>query len=491
MTKNDVVNLLQIRKKKHMLFSSTVFIYLFLPFTLVCYYGIFRQSRTMKNTFLLIMSLLFYGWGEPKFVFAMLASIAFNWFFGLLVDKAKNEKQMCKAKYFIAIDCILNLGMLFIFKYLNFTSEIIFSLFGESSPIPKIALPIGISFFTFQAMSYVLDVYRGRGEVQKNILNVGLYISFFPQLIAGPIVRYETVAEEIKNRRENSDDFFEGFTRFIIGLGKKVLLANNVAIIADNVFGYAEIGTISMPLAWIGAIAYTLQIYFDFSGYSDMAIGLGKMFGFHFLENFNYPYISKSITEFWRRWHMSLGSWFRDYVYFPLGGSRVKKGRLILNLFAVWLLTGIWHGANWTFLVWGLMYFVLLVVEKISGFTNKSGKIVDSLKWIYTMLFVIIGWVIFRSNSLNCAVEYLKSMFMFRSISGEEIAFAKAMFSQVVVIFFVGFMSATPFVKKLGEKVKQNVFTDTLYILAITLIFVFSVASLVSSSYNPFIYFNF
>ncbi len=437
------------------------------------------------------MSLLFYGWGEPKFVFAMLGSITINWLFGLLVDKAKNENKISKAKWLIAFDCALNLGMLFVFKYLNFTSEILFDLFGKNSPIPKIALPIGISFFTFQAMSYVLDVYRGKGTVQKNILNVGLYISFFPQLIAGPIVRYETIAEEIKHRKENADDFFEGFTRFIIGLGKKVLLANNVAIIADNVFGYAELGTISMPLSWIGAIAYTLQIYFDFSGYSDMAIGLGKMFGFHFLENFNYPYISKSITEFWRRWHMSLGSWFRDYVYFPLGGSRVKKGRLIFNLFVVWLLTGIWHGANWTFLVWGLMYFVLLVVEKITGFTNKGGKLTNPLKWIYTTLFVIIGWVIFRSESLLSAMEYLKSMFIYSSISADEIAFSKAMISQSATIFIVGLISATPIVKKIGEKIKPNFFTDTVYVVAITLIFVFSIASLVSNSYNPFIYFNF
>jgi len=474
-----------------MLFSSTTFIYLFLPFTLVCYYGIFRQSRTLKNVFLLIMSLLFYGWGEPKFLFAMLGSIAFNWFFGLSVGKAKNENKISKAKWLIAFDCALNLGMLFVFKYLNFTSEILFDLFGENSPIPKIALPIGISFFTFQAMSYVLDVYRGRGEVQKNILNVGLYISFFPQLIAGPIVRYETVAEEIKYRRENADDFFEGFTRFIIGLGKKVLLANNAAIIADNVFGYAELGSISMPLSWIGAIAYTLQIYFDFSGYSDMAIGLGKMFGFHFLENFNYPYISKSITEFWRRWHMSLGSWFRDYVYFPLGGSRVKKNRLVFNLFAVWLLTGIWHGANWTFLVWGLMYFVLLVIEKLTGFINKGGKLFSPLKWMYTMLFVIIGWVIFRAESLTGAFDYLKSMFVYRGISPQELAFSKAMISQCAVIFLIGFVSATPLLKRVGERIKPNFFTDTIYVIAVTIIFVLSIASLVSNSYNPFIYFNF
>jgi len=474
-----------------MLFSSTTFIYLFLPFTLACYYGIFRRSQTMKNVFLLIMSLLFYGWGEPKFVFAMVGSIIINWFFGLLVDKAKNENKTVQAKWLIAFDCILNLGMLFVFKYLNFTSDFLFELFGKSSPIPKILLPIGISFFTFQAMSYVLDVYMRRGEVQKNLFNVGLYVSLFPQLIAGPIVRYETVAKEINERKENADDFFTGFTRFIIGLGKKVLLANNVAIIADNIFGYASIESLSMPVAWIGAIAYTLQIYFDFSGYSDMAIGLGKMFGFHFLENFNYPYISKSITEFWRRWHMSLGSWFRDYVYFPLGGSRVNKGRLIFNLFTVWLLTGIWHGANWTFLVWGLMYFALLVFEKLSGLSKKDVRLINPIKWIYTMFFVIIGWVIFRSDNLSMAGDYLKSMFIYKDISFNELEYFKAVLGQSFAIFVIGIICSTPIAKKLAEKVKQNVFTDTVYVIFVTLVFVLSIASLVSSSYNPFIYFNF
>ena len=474
-----------------MLFSSTTFIYLFLPFALICYYGVFRWSRTLQNVFLLIMSLLFYGWGEPKFVFAMLASIAVNWALGLLVNKAKCENKTGVAKWGIFITCVLNLGMLFVFKYLNFTSEILFSLFGKASPIPKIALPIGISFFTFQAMSYVLDIYRGRGEVQKNILNVGLYVSFFPQLIAGPIVRYETVSKEIKHRKENAEDFFEGFTRFGLGLGKKVLIANNVAIIADNIFGYAKLGSISMPLAWVGAIAYTLQIYFDFSGYSDMAIGLGKMFGFHFLENFDYPYISKSITEFWRRWHMSLGTWFRDYVYFPLGGSRVSKGRVIVNLFAVWALTGIWHGANWTFLVWGLMYFVLLCVEKNTPFLKKSGKVINIFKWIYTMLFVVIGWVIFRSESLKGAFTYLESMFAIRSISPEELAFFQSTLSQSAVIFLIGFVASTPILKNIGERLKPNFITNAVYVLAVALIFVLSISSLVSSSYNPFIYFNF
>ena len=444
----------------------------------------------MQNIFLFIMSLIFDGWGEPKFVFAMLGSITINWLFGLLVDKYKARNKMGIVKLCIAIDCILNLGMLFVFKYLNFTSEIICSIFGANSPIPKIALPIGISFFTFQAMSYVLDIYRGKGEVQKNILNVGLYVAFFPQLIAGPIVRYETVAEEIKFRKEMSDDFFDGFTRFVIGLGKKVLLANNVALIADNVFGTASAGPVSSAAAWLGAIAYTLQIFFDFCGYSDMAIGLGKMFGFHFLENFNYPYISKSITEFWRRWHMSLGTWFRDYVYFPLGGSRVKKGRAISNLFVVWLLTGIWHGANWTFSVWGLLYFFLLAIEKSSGIVEKEGKLLNIAKWLYTMFFVIIGWVIFRAESLGVAVKYIGYMFGINNQTADFAPFI-AMLYQSVMVIAVGVICSTPIFKILGEKIKENILTNMIYACVIAVIFVLSVSSLVSSSYNPFIYFNF
>lgn len=473
-----------------MLFSSATFIYLFLPFVLICYYGLFKWSRTMQNIFLFIMSLIFYGWGEPKFVFAMIGSIFINWLFGLLVHKFKEENKINKAKIYIFIDCFLNLGMLFVFKYLNFTSDIIFSIFGANSPIPKIALPIGISFFTFQAMSYVIDIYRDRGEVQKNILNVGLYISFFPQLIAGPIVRYETVAQEIKHRKETSDDFFDGFTRFVIGLGKKVLIANNVAIIADNVFGQVGTGPVSVAAAWLGAIAYTLQIFFDFCGYSDMAIGLGKMFGFHFLENFNYPYISKSITEFWRRWHMSLGTWFRDYVYFPLGGSRVKKSKAISNLFLVWLLTGIWHGANWTFIVWGLLYFVLLAIEKTSGITEKEGRLINVVKWLYTMFFVIIGWVIFRADSLGVAMNYIGYMFGVNNQTADFAPFM-AMLYQSITVTTVGIICSTPIFKILGQKIKENFLTNIIYACMIAVIFVLSVSSLVSSSYNPFIYFNF
>ena len=470
-----------------MLFSSTVFIYLFLPIVIAAYYLLFYKSLFLKNLFLFAASIFFYGWGEPKFVLVMMLSIIVNWFFGLVVDKAKRKGSKTGTSLAIAATCIFDLGLLFVFKYLNFTESIICSILGTSPAISKIVLPIGISFFTFQAMSYVLDVARGKGEVQKNILNVGLYIAFFPQLIAGPIVRYETVAYEIKNRRENIEDFFGGFSRFIIGLGKKVLLSNNFALLADKAFELAPAGELSTAMAWLGAIAYTFQIFFDFSGYSDMAIGLGKMFGFHFLENFNYPYISRSITEFWRRWHISLGSWFRDYVYIPLGGSRVKKPRLILNLFAVWALTGIWHGANWTFLVWGLMYFVLLCFEKLSGFNNW--KMPSVLKWLYTMLFVIIGWVIFRADSISEAIRYISIMFGINGAGFTDGIFA-GYFAQSFILLIIGAICSVPLADKFSG-IKSGFAGDVAYVIALTALFALCISGLVSNSYNPFIYFNF
>lgn len=474
-----------------MLFSSTVFIYLFLPAVLFGYYVLFRWTRSLQNVFLLITSLFFYAWGEPTFVLIMLASIVGNWIFGLLVDKSKSSEKRYLSKVVIVLTCIFNLSILFVFKYFTFTATTVCDLFGINAAIPDIALPIGISFFTFQAMSYVIDVYRGKGEVQKNILNVGLYISFFPQLIAGPIVRYETVAEEIKNRKETLNDFLDGFARFIVGLAKKVLLANQFAILADSSFNSCANGeSVSVAFSWLGAIAYTLQIFFDFSGYSDMAIGLGRMFGFHFLENFDYPYISTSITEFWRRWHMSLGTWFRDYLYFPLGGSRVKKPRLIFNLFVVWLLTGIWHGANWTFILWGLMYFVLLVIEKLTGLQKKSGKGINIIKWLYTIFFVIIGWVLFRSDSLSTAWTYIKSMFGMCGNAGADGMFV-GYFWQNIIMLIVGMIICTPVFKILKTKIKSNAVTDIIYILVTVSLFALSVSSLVSNSYNPFIYFNF
>ena len=472
-----------------MLFSSTTFLYLFLPIVLFFNFIVFKKSRLLQNIFLLFASLFFYAWGEPKFVLVMIASIAVNWFFGLIISKKRDNKII--SKLIIALDVAFNLSLLFVFKYLTFAGNVFNDITGMNLTIPSIALPIGISFFTFQAMSYVIDVYRQKGEVQTNILYVGLYISFFPQLIAGPIVRYETIADEIKNRKETVDDFFNGFARFVVGLSKKVLLANSFAILADQTFDSAQNGdSISVMFSWLGAIAYTLQIFFDFSGYSDMAIGLGRMFGFHFLDNFDYPYISTSITEFWRRWHISLGTWFRDYLYIPLGGSRCGKARNIFNLFVVWFLTGLWHGANFTFIAWGLMYFVLLVIEKLTGIHKKNGKVINVFKWIYTILFVVLGWVLFRANSISDAIVYLKSMF---GLNGN--VFSDGMFTgwftQNLILLVIGIVLCTPIFKVLSEKTKNSNVVGFVKTGALIGLFVLSVASLVSSSYNPFIYFNF
>ncbi|MBQ8576186.1 MAG: MBOAT family protein [Clostridia bacterium] len=466
-----------------MVFSSTTFLFLFLPAVLILYYNPIIKSLAFRNAVLIVSSIFFYAWGEPFFVLLMLASIMLNWLFGLGVARFK-DTSLTKAKAFVALSVVVNIGMLFVFKYLTFTLENINALFGSNLDTLNIALPIGISFFTFQAMSYVIDVYRGNGAVQKNPFNVALYISFFPQLIAGPIVRYETIAEQINFRKENFDDFSNGVYRFMLGFIKKVLIANNVAAVADEIFGSSEM---SVSTAWIGAVAYTLQIFFDFSGYSEMAIGLGKMFGFHFLENFDYPYISKSITEFWRRWHISLGTWFRDYVYFPLGGSRVKKSRHILNLFVVWFLTGVWHGANWTFIVWGLLYFVLLTFEKLTNFPQK----IKFFSHIYTMLFVIIGWVLFRAESISEALTYLKTMFGF---SGAEVFDDKALFFLDNYKFYLvaGLLASFPIIPKLKEKIKVN---ETVYsvvaTVAVLVMFIISLTFTIKGSYNPFIYFNF
>ena len=494
----------------------------------------YQKFRKYKNLVLLAFSILFYAWGEPIFVLVMILSIIANYAFGSLIDKFRN-----KDKIFLWISVVFNLGILFIFKYLCFTLQNIGWLINKDFSNIKIALPIGISFFTFQAMSYVIDVYKKKVEVQKSLFNLGLYISLFPQLIAGPIVRYETIAKEIENRNENYDDFAVGTIRFIQGLAKKVIIANNVALIADAAFE-TPINELSTAFAWLGAIAYTLQIYFDFSGYSDMAIGLGRMFGFHFLENFNYPYMASSITDFWRRWHISLSSWFRDYVYFPLGGSRVgSKARHIFNLFVVWLLTGIWHGANWTFIVWGLFYFVLLVMEKQTSLVKKKAW------WghIYTMLFVIIGWVIFRAKNITNAYEYIKVMFVSNGISTDGFWLYWSNYRFYLILgLILSFKWKSLFTTKneeaaprmvgklandsstegaamrsiavegaVSQRVTEGVFnkksnnnnqtnhtpnqphliTEISTNIAYIFLFLLSVSFIVKSNYNPFIYFNF
>ena len=384
-------------------------------------------------------------------------------------------------KHIIAITFdILLIG---IFKYASFLSKNLATLTGDDRWIIEIALPIGISFFTFQLMSYVFDIYYGNANAQKNPLYVALYISLFPQLIAGPIVRYQQIENEITDRHESFGEFTEGMRRFIYGLGKKVLIANFLAQIADNVFDYIE--NPSVMTAWLGAIAYTLQIYFDFSGYSDMAIGLGRMFGFHFLENFNYPYIASSVTDFWRRWHISLSTWFRDYVYIPLGGNRVSKRRWVLNLFVVWLLTGIWHGANWTFVLWGLIYFVVLLLEKQTGIVQKIGVFAH----IYTMLVVTLAWVFFRSPDIAFGCRYIGNLFGIGASGFVDGVFVENVKATYVVLMF-SLVGMTPSMNRLfcSLRKKNLVVIEWVWLL---LVFSISVIEIVSASYNPFIYFNF
>lgn len=464
-----------------MLFPSNIFLFCFFPVILILYYGIgsikpFAKNKLYKNIILFIGSLFFYAYGEKWLVLLLLASILMNYGFGLAVSKGSQKKL------WLIISIIGNLSILFVFKYLDF---VIANMNRLGAPFSEtgIALPIGISFFTFQALSYVVDVYRGKAKAQKNPLYVGLYIALFPQLIAGPIVRYESIAEQMIERVETSEKFAEGVGRFIAGLGKKVILADGMALFADRIFKSVELNQpVSVLMAWLGAICYTLQIYYDFSGYSDMAIGLGKIFGFEFEENFNYPYISGNITEFWRRWHISLSSWFRDYVYIPLGGNRKGKGRTYLNLFIVWLLTGIWHGAGWNFVLWGLLYFVILVVEKLTGM-GKKWKLPPVISQVYTMVIVIVGWVLFNSKSLTHALAYLKNM---AGIGSAGIWDSTALFylrdNWILFVFAVVFV--TPIAKKLQK-------IGWLYQVLLAVLFILSLIYIWKGGYSPFIYFSF
>ncbi len=484
-----------------MVFSSAVFLFIFLPVTLLGYYLL---DRRFKNYFLLIVSLFFYAWGEPKFVFVMMGSIFINYLAALGVDKFKRRESEKLAKLTLTLSVIFNLSLFFVFKYLNFTTHnlnLLFSYFGGDGvvlPQTSIPLPIGISFFTFQAMSYVFDVYYDKGEAQKNPLNVALYISLFPQLVAGPIVRYQTVADEIRSRKETLSDFSRGIGRFIIGLAKKAVIANTVAVAADSAYTALANQTLTVGYSWLGAIAYALQIYFDFSGYSDMAIGLGLMFGFHFLENFDHPYMSNTVSEFWRRWHISLGTWFRDYVYFPLGGSRVKsKKRLVFNLFVVWGLTGIWHGANWTFIFWGLFYFILLTFEKLTGVEKKikTRPLAAAAYRIFTILCIICGWVLFRSDDIASAGVFLKSMFG-AAPKGLWSDMTGSMISQYAVIMVIAIICCFDWKKIFShscEKLQANAPTATFIckIVFMAALAIVSVSFTVASTYNPFIYFNF
>ncbi|MDR0220123.1 MAG: MBOAT family protein [Lachnospiraceae bacterium] len=510
-----------------MVFSSVIFIFVFLPFCVIGYYLFPKRAR---NVFLLLASLIFYAWGEPVFVLVLLAATIVNWGFGIAAEICAASPS---GKVVVTLAVVFNLSILFTYKYLGFVAENLERLLGRAFDLPSFVLPIGLSFCTFQAISYIVDVYRGRSPAQKNPLNAMLYILMFPQLTAGPIVRYETVAAQLTARKVSLDDFVAGLRRFILGLAKKTLLANTFAIHADNAFAampsniaiaellvpeWAETVLTTMPenaiVAWGGILAYTLQIYFDFSAYSDMAIGLGAMFGFKFPENFNYPYVASSVTDFWRRWHISLGMWFRDYVYFPLGGSRVKsRARLVFNLFVVWTLTGVWHGAGWTFIAWGLMYFVLLTLEKL-------GKIPQRLKeakngaWrgiyrLFTLLAVIAGWVFFRANDFSDGLGYLKAMFNPIDTSGKmevdwdlglirfvQLREAWIQFTDIywlLAAVVVGLLFATPYARIKGERLAERLGKWGLpagYAVSL-LLYIASIAVVIASNYNPFIYFNF
>lgn len=458
-----------------MVFSSAVFLFLFLPLVLITYYNPVIKSRKFKNVFLLLASLIFYWWGEPVFVFLMIFSILITWYLGIKLQQTRSKK-------ILIIGISYHITILFIFKYLAFTVRELSVLMHLDLPAVQITLPIGISFFTFQLMSYLFDVYYKDAEAQRNPLYVGLYTALFPQLIAGPIVRYKQVAKQIKERKESFSQISVGMHRFIYGLGKKVLIANYTAVIADKVF--SESGSNSVLTAWLGIIAYTYQIYFDFSGYSDMAIGLGKMFGFDFAENFNFPYISKSITEYWKRWHISLGSWFRDYIYIPLGGSRKGKKRWIFNLFTVWFLTGIWHGANWTFILWGILFFVILLLEKITDFPKKIGD----FSYLYTGLVVIFTGVIIRSDNLTKAAAYIGDMTGFGGVYCDNV-FTELMKGSFFLLLIAA-VGATPIFSKCRSALQKSHLTwiEEIWVL---FVFVWSILAVVSSAYNPFVYFNF
>ncbi len=470
-----------------MLFSSIPFIYYFLPIVIFLYYSahfIFKNNMNIKNTILLIFSLFFYFYGEPKFLLILLISICVNYIFGLIIDKKKSF-------IILSVAIIFNLSFLGYFKYIDFTITNINFLFKTNIPLKEVMLPLGISFFTFQAISYVVDVFRKDGKVQKNIINLALYISFFPQLIAGPIVRYSTFDNQVRKRFENFNQISSGIKIFIYGMAKKVLFANYLGVIADDAFSK---GAISVAYAWVGIMCYAFQIYYDFSGYSDMAIGLAKIFGFDFLDNFNYPYISKSISEFWRRWHISLGTWFRDYVYFPLGGSRVSDVKIYRNLFVVWFLTGLWHGASYNFIFWGLYFFVLIALEKT---LLKNVEIKDIFRVFITFILVLIGWVLFRGETLGISFNYYRNMFWLNGNKFFDID-VKFFLNEHIFIFLLAFIFATPFVKNILKSIKRIMYKNKLQGVVYTLSLLTELSllylctiSLLASNYNPFIYFNF
>ncbi len=476
-----------------MVFSSLVFLFLFLPATIAFYY---LAPKKLRNLVLLASSLFFYAWGETIYVPVMLGSIFLNYVFGRFVGSAAKRKNL-----YLAAGIAVNLLLLGFFKYFNFLVNAFspsLSNLGITLPqIPQIHLPIGISFFTFQAMSYLIDVYRGETSAQKNLTKLALYIALFPQLIAGPIVRYHDVARQLEQRSHNKDIFVVGIQRFVIGLAKKVLIANTLASAADEVFSLPT-SELTTAVAWLGLAAYSLQIYFDFSGYSDMAIGLGKMFGFQFLENFNYPYISRSVQEFWRRWHISLSNWFRDYLYIPLGGNRKGKSRTYFNLVIVFILCGFWHGAAWTFLIWGLLHGFFLILER-SPAGKYLSQLPDTIRLIYTLLMVNVAWVFFRADDATHALAYLERLFSF---SGGNTPLPEFLTPEIAIALIIGVLGATPLPRiwtstlildrnNYGKQTIQANLAGFAQFAGLITLLLLSIIYVSAGSYNPFIYFRF
>lgn len=482
-----------------MVFSSPVFLFLFLPIVLLVY-ALLRKT-SFRNGFLLLASLFFYAWGELSFLWVMLASIALNYIFAIVIDDAKTEGAR---KFGLLMAVLTNLGILVFFKYADFILTDVDFLLARAHiqqiPIPLITLPLGISFFTFHSLSYVIDIYRKQAKAQRNPVNLALYISLFPQLVAGPIIRYHDVCDQITERKVNLDKFAEGVRRFVIGLGKKMLIANTLAVVADKIFGI-NLHELTPSVAWLGTLCYTLQIYFDFSGYSDMAIGLGLMFGFRFLENFNFPYISQSIREFWQRWHISLSNWFRDYLYIPLGGNREGEWRTRFNLVTVFFLCGLWHGASWNFILWGLYHGAFLGLERsfLGDFLKRMPR---PLKHVYTMFVVMMGWVLFRADSLRQAQYFYQAMFGFVHPVPSEYTLGVILDNRIVFILLIAILGSTPVIRNWvfpPAKIENGVvavpegpaYRAVLRTAWVGIILSLSIMEMAAGTYNPFIYFRF
>ena len=465
-----------------MIFSSLSFIFFFLPLLLIIY---FISKEKYRNYILLLFSLLFYSWGEPKYILLMILSIIINYYSALKIDKKINKRSK---KLLLIISIILNLSILFYFKYIDFFVSNLNNMFNISLKRIDVILPIGISFYTFQEISYLIDVYKKRIKAQKNIFYLGTYISFFPQLIAGPIVRYKDIEKQLLNRNCTFDKFCNGARRFIIGLGKKVLIANNVSYIVDCIFNSTSLTDYGIVIIITGLVSFTIQLYYDFSGYSDMAIGLSRLFGFELIENFNYPYSATSIRDFWKRWHISLSSWFKDYVYIPLGGSRVSKLKYVRNIFVVWILTGIWHGASWNYIIWGLYYAILLLLEK--KLSKNIKRIPIFIRWLITFILINIGWLIFKIENLNKLKKVIINIITLKKSNILEFLWNNFSITNYLLFLIIGLIFMFPIINNL-KRYKDKYIYCLIRDLVISIIFILSICSLISNNYNPFLYFRF